>query len=152
MDFLMPIESMVAGTVRELELCNRATAGYGLALTHEQMLALAERRVQALRDTDRVEFGGGILKELVFAFRDSPYLDQRHYEETLTELQDVFYHYKNESGDRLTDDELIVLMRSAYNGWCQGSVEAMAGTGLADLCRNLRRGERAEYGEEENGD
>lgn len=143
MEDMMPTEGLAAKTVRDLELCNRATAGYGLALTRRQMLALAERRVQALRDTDRVEFGEGVLKKLIFAFRDSPYLDQAHYEETLTELQDIFYFYKNESGERLSDDELIALMRGAYNGWCRGSLEALAGTEL----RRLRGWEAEEAGD-----
>ncbi|MBC5736891.1 DUF6323 family protein [Lawsonibacter faecis] len=147
MEDMMPTEGLAAGTVRDLELCNRATAEYGLALTNRQMLALAERRVQALRDADRVEFGEGVLKKLVFAFRDSPYLDQAHYEETLTELQDIFYFYKNESGERLSDDELIAHMRGAYNGWCRGSLEALAGTELALLCRRLRGWEAEEAGD-----
>ena len=137
MEDMMPTEGLAAGTVRDLELCNRATAEYGLALTNRQMLALA----------DRVEFGEGVLKKLVFAFRDSPYLDQAHYEETLTELQDIFYFYKNESGERLSDDELIAHMRGAYNGWCRGSLEALAGTELALLCRRLRGWEAEEAGD-----
>lgn len=138
MDFLALREVQIAGTVKALEACNVLTEGYGLTLSHAQALALAQRRVEALRATDRVEFGEGILKKLIFAFRSSPYLCQQNYEETLGELQDIFYHFKNESGESLTDDELIEFMRTTFDGKAQGSLEYLAGTALDRLCRELR--------------
>lgn len=123
MDFLVPRDIQIAGTVKDLQTCNALTEKYGLALTPKQMLALAERRVEALQATGRVEFGEGILKKLIFAFRDSPYLAQQNYEETLTELQDLFYQFKNETHDRLSDDELIEKMKTAFYGRAQGTLE-----------------------------
>lgn len=123
MDFLVPRDVQIANTVKDLQICNRLTESCGLALSPTQMLVLAERRVEALRATDRVEFGEGILKKLIIAFRDSPYLSQHSYEETLTELQDLFYQLKNETRDRLTDDELLERMKYAFNGRAQGALE-----------------------------
>lgn len=123
MDFLVPRDIQIAGTVKDLQTCNALTEKYGLALTPTQMRSLAERRVEALQATGRVEFGEGILKKLIFAFRDSPYLSQQNYEETLTELQDLFYQLKNETHDRLSDDELIEKMKAAFYGRAQGALE-----------------------------
>lgn len=123
MDFLVPRDIQIASTVKDLQICNRMTEGCGLALSPTQMRSLAERRVEALRATDRVEFGEGILKKLILAFRDSPYLSQQTYEETLTELQDLFYQLKNETRDHLSDDELIEKMKTAFDGRAQGALE-----------------------------
>ena len=125
MDFLVPMEYQLSGTVRALEGCNRLTEGYGLTLTVGQMRALAQRRVEALQATDRVEFGEGILKKLILTFRDSPYLCQQNYEEIIAELQDLFYHFKNEVGEGLTDDELIGRMKGLFDGKAQGALELM---------------------------
>ncbi len=155
MDFLALREVQLAGTAKAVEGCNALTEGYGLSLSHAQALALAQRRVEALRAADRVEFGEGILKKLIFAFRSSPYLCQQNYEETLGELQDIFYHFKNESGEALSDDELIEFMRTVFNGKAQGSLEYLAGTALDRLCRQLRGWEPDEdepREEEEDGD
>ena len=100
-----------------------------------------ERRAAALRDTGRVEFGEGILPKLIYAFYDSPWLDPDHYADTLAELQDLFYYYKNESLGRLTDDALLAAMRKAFDGPAQGSLEYLGDTALDRLCRELRGGE-----------
>lgn len=138
MDFLVPRDVQIANTVKDLEVCNRVTEGYGLMLSPTQMHALAQRRVEALQNTNRVEFGEGILKKLIFAFRESPYLEPRSYGETLAELQDIFYHFKNESGERLSDDELLEVMQEAFDGKAQGSTEYLAGTALEVFCKGLR--------------
>lgn len=64
----------------------------------------------------RVEFGGGVLKQLVRAFCASPYLDQENYADTLAQLQALFYHFKQESHDRIPDDELIAAMAQCFDG------------------------------------
>lgn len=35
---------------------------------------------------------------------------------TLGDLQDAFYYFKNESGDRFSDDDLIEFMEKVFNG------------------------------------
>jgi hypothetical protein len=100
--------------------CNELTVYYGLYLSEEQMREVAGRRFEALRNTGRVEFGGGILKKLLTAFRDSPYLTRENYEDAILELQDSFYYFKNESMDRIGDDELIAFMKEKFDGVCQG--------------------------------
>lgn len=62
------------GGAAQLGALNQLTEKYHLALSQEGMQRLNERRHQALKDTGRVEFGDGVLKQLVFAFCDSPFL------------------------------------------------------------------------------
>lgn len=113
----------VAGLCRS----NGLSARFGLILSESQMWALAQRRQEALLDTGRVELGEGILPRLIEVFCDSPYLCQSNYEETLGDLQELFYYFKNESRDRLSDDELLAGMKRIFDGPAQGAMEYLAG-------------------------
>lgn len=135
-----PFEYQALEALQELRGCNDFTLKFGLFLSEDQARSLVEQRFGALRDTGRIEFGEGVLKKLIYAFCDSPYLTQENYEETLTELQDSFYYFKNESNDLIPDDELIEFMKNIFNGKAQGSLEYLAGTSLEELCRNTRYG------------
>ena len=52
-----------------------------------------------------MEFGKGILDKIIFAFCDSDFIYQESYAETIARLQSIFFLFKNESMDELTDDE-----------------------------------------------
>lgn len=71
--------------------CNEKSEKYGLALTEEEVYQLMVGRKDTLKDSRRVEFGEGILPQLIYAFCDSDYIMQDNYKETLLELQDTFY-------------------------------------------------------------
>ncbi|MDX9872516.1 MAG: DUF6323 family protein [Clostridia bacterium] len=135
---LEPAKMQKLAAIQELRECNKLTAKFGLTFSDTQIQNLVESRFSALRDTGRIEFGEGILQKLIYAFCPSPYLMQDNYEETLMELQDSFYYYKNESLDQFSDDELIEFMRKVFNGRAQGSVEYLAGSSLEELCRYAR--------------
>lgn len=137
---LLPMQLQLRSAMNSLAACNELSSNYGLTLTGDQMLSLTERRFHALKSTGRVEFGEGILPKLVFAFCDSPFISPDNYEDTLTELQDIFYYFKSEAMESLTDDELIDTMVSIFNGKAQGSLEYLSGTSLENLCRGTRGG------------
>ena len=119
-------------TLRELESCNQVSGRFGLSLRPEQMARLEAERVTALRDTGLVEFGGGILKKLVYEFCDSPYISQKNYEESLAGLQELFYYFKKETGGRMSDDELVERMGRAFNRKAQGSIPYLAGMDMEE--------------------
>ena len=85
-----------------------------------------------------MELGGSILQKVVLTFCDSPYLTQESYEETLHQLVDAFYYFKNETEDRVGDDALLRYMKRAFDGPCRGSLELLTGTALPDMARKLR--------------
>ena len=126
--------------IAELQDCNYVTSRYGLTLTQTQINNLVEQRFEVLKSTGRIEFGQGILKKLAEAFCDSVYITQENYEEILASLQELFYYFKNESLDELSDDELIDYMRRAFDGPCQGSIDYLGETALEELCRGTRFG------------
>ena len=121
-----------------LKSTNEYTTRFGLSLSDSDIQELVIRRRESLSEHQRIEFGGGILEKLIFAFCDSDFIYQENYAETIAELQRIFYLYKNESMDELADDELIAFMREAFNEECQGSIEYLEGTCLEQFARDIR--------------
>lgn len=142
-------ELLMIAAKEEIRLCNNLGKPYGLCLTEQDITELVELRSQALRNTGRVEFGGGILPKLIRAFCSSPYLDAYNYAETLGLLQDAFYYYKSESQDRFSDDDLIEFMADVFNGPAHGSAELLTTISLEQLCRWARNGFDNRFAEED---
>lgn len=124
----------------EIEKCNDFTARYGLVLTPGEAVELAETRAIALKSNGRIEFGGGVIGKIIAEFCSSPYISMHNYAETLHDLTEMFYYYKNESLDLICDEDLIKFMKVNFDGKCQGSLELLSGRELANLARNLRYG------------
>lgn len=126
--------------------CNSLTEAYGLSLTSEQAAELIQTRSLSLESTGRIEFGGGVIDKIIRSFCDSPYLSQYDYAETLHELVELFYFFKNETLDLIGDDDLIGLMKKGYD-ICQGSLDLLANRELETMARNIRYGFDPEYRE-----
>ena len=121
---------------------NEYTNQFNLCLTEDEIQDLLIVRRECLSEQQRVEFGSGILDKIIFAFCDSDYLYQDNYVETIARLQNIFYLYKNESMDELTDEELITMMRNAFDDECQGSLDYLEETYLDQFARNIRASTR----------
>ena len=121
---------------------NQKTARYGLELTEADAKTLAETRNSELRRQQRIEFGEGILPKLIDTFCDSPYMDQGTYVETLIRLQEIFFLYKNEMLDEISDDELLQFMREQYDEICFGDLDYLEGTCLNHFAQAIRAGYR----------
>ena len=115
--------------VANIKKCNEFTGDYGLLLSEKQIESLIEKRIDI------------IIKE----FCDSPYINQENYVLTLYDLLDVFYEYKNETMDLITDDELIKFMKKAFNGVCKGDIEYLSGTVMYKMKQRILNGELIDY-------
>ena len=129
----------------EIVKCNAHTVCYGLTITPAQAYELVETRSHALSKNGRIEFGGGIIDKIIKAFCDSPYISMHNYTQTIHELLEIFYYYKNETMDIASDDELLKYMKSTFNGVCQGSLDLLSGRELDRIARNLRSGYPYDY-------
>jgi uncharacterized protein YbcC (UPF0753/DUF2309 family) len=136
--FLSLINSGKKQQLQKIEECNQYTRKFGVSLSQEEALQLLESRKASLKQEERIEFGEGILSKLIFTFCDSPYIFQDNYVQTIEALQDIFYLFKNESLDELSDDELLTYMKDYFDGECEGDLEFLEGTCLDNLCRNVR--------------
>jgi hypothetical protein len=134
-------EAQRALQMRRLRDSNLLSMKYGLRLSERDIEALTNSRFSSLKETGRVEFGEGVLEKLIYAFCDSPYLEQENYAQTLAELQDAFYYFKNETLDFIADDDLIAFMKQHFDGDCEGDVGYLTGSLLEDLGRYIRQGE-----------
>ncbi len=120
--------------------CNEKTEQFGLVLTTEEAKELVIGRNTSLKTNERVEFGAGILEKLIFNFCDSQYLKQENYADTLMELQDIFYMFKNEAEDHLTDEELMTFMKEQFESVCTGDTDYLADTCLERFAQAIRAG------------
>lgn len=121
---------------------NRLTEKYGLVLSEQDAKLIVSERVNALREQRRVEFGGGIVPRIIEEFCDSDFIDQSNYAETTIRLQEIFYLYKNEMQDEISDDELLHLMKEQFETICFGDLDYLEGTCLSIFSQAIRAGYR----------
>lgn len=133
---------IIQNQIQEVIKTNDYTDKFGLSLSKEEANQLIISRGEALKEQRRIEFGEGILPKLIFEFCDSPFIYQDNYVETLQRLQEIFYLYKNESLDEVSDDELIHFMKQEYEGKCEGSLDNLEDTSLEEFARQVRAGTR----------
>lgn len=120
--------------------CNEFTAEYGLVLHEEDIKEIIKTRNISLEKSGRIEFNGQIINKIIMVFCDSPYISQYNYSDTINELVEIFYNYKNETLDYISDDELIEIMNQYFDNYCQGSLELLEGKVLYKIADNIRHG------------
>lgn len=106
--------------IAQVLACNDKTYQYCLSLKEEEVRALIAARRENFRELELLEFNEGILPRLIEVFADSPYLFQDSYADTLGSLQYLFYRFK-----RGSDEDMLELMKNAYDNICQGSLELL---------------------------
>lgn len=126
--------------MKDLMACNGYTKQFGIQLSEKEALDLVKERRENLIRQERIELGEGIITKLIFTFCDSAYIYQDNYVETIQRLQEIFYLYKNESLDELTDDELLEYMKEQFDGKCQGDLDYLEDTALEAFARKIRCG------------
>ena len=124
---LTPLPPTEAQALQTLERVNALTAADGLSLTPADLRALEVSRRTALRDSGRVELGGGILPQLAQAFSGSPYLSAGDWAAALADLQELFYHFKTAARERLSDEDLLAAMRRCFDGPAGGDADYLRG-------------------------
>ena len=119
---------------------NRLTQQYGLALTEQEAKLIVGERARALQKERRVEFGESITPKIIYEFCDSDFIDQSNYAATLIRLQEIFYLYKNEMEDEISDEELLHFMKEQFEEICFGDLDYLEGTCLNIFAQAVRAG------------
>lgn len=140
---LMVIEQQKQELARVLD-CNQTTGQFGLTLTSEDASELMQVRQTSLKENRRVELGGSILPDIIFTFCDSDFIRQDNYVNTIAELQEIFFLFKNEAMDEMTDDELLSFMKEKFETTCFGDLEYLRNTCLERFSRAIRAGYQSE--------
>ena len=147
--FLEIVNKKKQTEIANIKTCNEYIKKYGIVLSDNQIVNILERRKEILKETGRVELREGIIDKLIKEFCDSPYLNQENFANSLYELIEIFYEYKNETLDLITDDELIKFMKKSFDGIAQGDLEYLSGTVMYKMRENLLKGKPLDYSEEE---
>lgn len=134
---------------------NQKTERYGLSLREEDAKLILKERRQTLKDEKRIELGESITKKIIDEFCDSDFLYQDNYVSTIIKLQEIFFMYKNEMHDEITDEELLHFMKEQFENVCFGDLDYLEGTCLNIFAQAIRAGYRGykssqgygEYGE-----
>ncbi len=126
--------------LRLLSSMNQKTERFGLALGEEEINELVEYRNQSLKTHNRIEFGDGILEKLIYMFCDSQHINQKNYLLTLEKLQDIFYKFRNDTLDLMTDDEILTFMKEQYETLCAGDLEYLESTCMENFSKEVRGG------------
>lgn len=128
--------------LKEVRDTNQYTAKYGLTLSEEDTEILLAEKNNILKTEQRVEFGRGILPQIIYTFCDSAFISQNDYVEMLIRLQEIFYLYKNEMQDEISDDELLCFMKEQFETVCFGDLNYLEGTCLDIFAQAVRAGYR----------
>ena len=119
---------------------NQYTEKYGLTRAPEDTEILLAEKKQILKKERRVEFGESLLPRIIYTFCDSSYISQDEYVDTLVRLQEIFYLYKNEMQDEITDEELLNFMKEQFETVCFGDLQYLEGTCLDLFAQAIRAG------------
>lgn len=119
---------------------NEQTAAFGLQLSAAEATALVAQKRRVLQTYHRVELGRSVLEQLILTFCDSAYISQSDYAATLDALQEIFFAYKNEALDLISDTELLDFMKEQFETVCCGDLDYLAGTCLERFTAAVRAG------------
>lgn len=123
--------------VNKLLECNRYLEEYNLHLTKDDVIVILSDRKETIKTNGRIEFGKWVIEEIIKEFCDSPYLSGDGIVEVLNELLNIFYHYKNETKDLVTDEELIKFMKKYFDGDAHGDLEILRDVYMEKMRKNV---------------
>lgn len=121
----IPNSIMQKVAVSDIIKLNDITFKYGLTLSDKDIISIIKTKNELLNNYGRIEFGGALINKVITKFYDSPYIWQDNYITTIEELLEIFYYFKNESIEELTDDELLSIMKYHFDSTCRGSIELL---------------------------
>ena len=113
---------------------------YGLALSEKDAREIMASRNYVLKSLGRVELGIDVINKIISVFCTAPYINQSDYTVIINDLVEGFYYMKNETRDKVDDDDLIALMKKYFDDRCHGSVELLLNRELGTLARYIREG------------
>ncbi len=105
---------------------NGVISEYGLFLSVKQVNELAFAVQKALRESNRIEIGSGIMPVIAEEFSNSVFINQENYVSVLKEIISLFFKVKTAVCDSISDKNLVRLIKDYYENKAFGSVELMS--------------------------
>jgi len=128
--FLSQIYNTLNHSMQELAISqilewNEKSMEHGLALSFEEAKQMLLARYQILEHYSRVELSLEVTRELIEVFSESSFINQEIYAQTLNEMHEIFYYLKNETEDRISDVQVVEVMKNFFEEECEGSLELL---------------------------
>lgn len=109
----------------ELLKINEQINEQGLGITLEDAKQIINTRDKVLNNYGRVELSLQATEKIMKLFSYSSFINQNNYVGSINDLQETFYYLRNETKDKISDDELIELMKDLFENSCEGSIELL---------------------------
>ncbi len=124
--------------INEILEMNKESREFNLVLTPRDAASILEARNEFLQQLARIEMSIDVSKSLIRNFCNSSFITPEDYVATLIELHEIFYHIKNETDDKIGDNELIRVMKDYFENSCGGSLELLKSM-LASYSEEFRK-------------
>lgn len=98
----------------EILKINEESSVYGLILTSENVEEIIKSRGYSLKTYGRIDLNMDATKKIINKIYISQYTDKDDYVEIINDLQDIFYYLKNETLDKINDNEIIDIIGEFY--------------------------------------
>ena len=98
----------------EILKINEESLTYGLILKPKNVEEIINSRAYSLKTYGRIDLNMDITKKLIKKIYKSQYTNKDDYVEIINDLQDIFYYLKNETLDKLSDNEIIDIISEFY--------------------------------------
>ena len=136
--------------IQNLVDLNAKANNYGLVITETIAREIAVYRSEALIENERFETNSNAISRLTSAFLETRYLNQDDFASTIGEIINLFYLIKNETGNLISDDDLICELLKVFTETCFGSLEIMQSKGLEKILRRYKLGDTDIWDDYEN--
>lgn len=130
-------ELMWEEKVTEILKCNDVSSRYGITLNESDAKELIVVRQETMRDVGLIEFRSSIVEEVILAFCNSQFITKYDYLDILSQLVEIFYYYRSEVDELLSDEDIIKYLRLSFEGPCQGSLDYLSDHQLSKLLDDL---------------
>ncbi|WP_455682618.1 DUF6323 family protein [Thomasclavelia sp.] len=130
-------ELRIQKEVTEILKCNDVSCRYGIILKESDAKELIIVRQETIKDVGLIEFKSTIVEEIVLAFCDSQFITKYDYLDVLSQLVEIFYYYRKELDELISDEDIIKYMQLAFEGPCQGSLEQLSDYQLDKLLDDI---------------
>lgn len=124
--------------INEVLEVNEEIREFGLELTAKDVTQIINARNKVLYNYGRVELSYDVTKKIIKEFGSSFFVNNENYISIFNEMNELFYYIKNETEDKIGDDNLIYIMKDLFDHSCGGSVELLM-SNLEEFARNFRK-------------
>ena len=99
---------------KKLIKLNDESINYGLVLSENDVNNIMKHTTETLTKIGRIETSTSSLEKIIEIVYSSPYTDKENYVENINDMQEIFYYFKSEVLDLISDDEVIEILEKTY--------------------------------------